>query len=316
MNWSSIAFDWNQARAFLATAEEGSLSAAARALGLTQPTLGRQVTALENELGVVLFERAGRSLTLTQAGIELLDHVRAMAEAANRISLTASGQSQTIEGQVRITASDMMSAYILPPVLKRLRAEAPLLEIDVVATNDIRDLLRREADIAIRHVRPEQDDLIARRVREETAHFYATANYLEAHGRPTLAGGLAHHQFIGYGDIDRMLGYLQPLDLGLTKDNFRLGSAAGVVAWEMARHGLGIAIMSAEIAAKFPDIERVLEEIDPFVFPVWLVTHRELHTSRRIRLVFDLLAEFLSNSTTADERASTPDKSATLPRHG
>lgn len=299
MNWPSIAFDWNQARAFLATAEEGSLSAAARALGLTQPTLGRQVTALENELGVVLFERVGRSLTLTQSGIELLDHVRAMADAAHRISLTASGQSQTIEGQVRITASDMMSAYVLPPVLKELRAAAPLLEIDVVATNDIRDLLQREADIAIRHVRPEQPDLIARCVREETAHFYAAPSYLAAHGRPTVAGGLARHHFISFGDNDRMLGYLQPLGLGLTKDNFRLGSAAGVVAWEMARHGLGIAIMSAEIAAKFPDVERVLDEIDPFVIPVWLTTHRELHTSRRIRLVFDLLDDFLSGKTAA-----------------
>ncbi|MGI9477165.1 MAG: LysR family transcriptional regulator [Hyphomicrobiaceae bacterium] len=302
MNWTSIAFDWNQARAFLVTAEEGSLSAAARALGLTQPTLGRQVTALENQLGVLLFERVGRSLSLTQAGIELLEHVRTMAEAANRISLTASGQSQVVEGQVRITASDMMSAYVLPPVLKELRAVAPLLAIDVVATNDISDLLRREADIAIRHVRPEQPDLIARRVREDTAHFFAAPSYLKAHGRPTVAGGLAEHQFIGFGDIDRMLGYLQPLDLGLTKDNFRLTSAAGVVAWEMARHGLGIAIMSTQIAAQFRDVERVLEEIDPFVFPVWLTTHRELHTSRRIRLVFDLLADFLSANENATAR--------------
>ena len=302
MNWTSIAFDWNQARAFLVTAEEGSLSAAARALGLTQPTLGRQVTALESQLGVVLFERVGRSLSLTQAGIELLEHVRTMAEAANRISLTASGQSQVVEGQVRITASDMMSAYVLPPVLKELRTVAPLLAIDVVATNDISDLLRREADIAIRHVRPEQPDLIARRVREDTAHFFAAPSYLKAHGRPTVAGGLAEHQFIGFGDIDRMLGYLQPLNLGLTRDNFRLSSAAGGVAWEMARHGLGIAIMSTQIAAQFRDVERVLEEIEPFVFPVWLTTHRELHTSRRIRLVFDLLADFLSAKKNATPR--------------
>lgn len=302
MNWPSIAFDWNQARAFLATAEEGSLSAAARALDLTQPTIGRQVAALETELGVMLFERVGRSLTLTQSGIELLDHVRDMAEAANRISLTASGQSRTIEGQVRITASDMMSAYILPPALKQLRAVAPLLEIDLVATNDIRDLLRREADIAIRHVRPEQPDLIARLVREETAHFYAAQSYLEVHGIPTVTGGLAQHDFISFGDNDRMLEYLKPLGMGLTRDNFRLGSEAGVVAWEMVRNGLGITVMSAEIAAKFAGIERVLDEIDPFVFPVWLTTHRELHTSRRIRLVFDLLADFLSKRSSETKR--------------
>ena len=207
-------------------------------------------------------------------------------------------RSQSIEGQVRITASDMMSAYVLPPAISQLRAVAPLLEIDIVATNDIRDLLRREADIAIRHVRPVQQDLIARLVREETAHFYAARSYIEARGAPTLAGGLVEHDFVGFGDNDRMLDYLKPLGLGLTRDNFRLGSEAGVVTWEMVRNGLGITVMSERIAAQFPGIERVLAEVDPFVFPVWLTTHRELHTSRRIRLVFDLLADFLANEPT------------------
>lgn len=294
MNWQAISYDWNQARAFLATAEEGSLSAAARALGLTQPTVGRQVAALEDELGVLLFERAGRSLVLTQSGVELLEHVRAMADAATRVSLSASGQSQSIEGIVRITASDLMSAYLLPPVLKRLRTAAPRLEIDVVAANDVRDLLQREADIAIRHVRPEQPDLIAKRVRDDTAGFYAAQSYLDARGVPKLKAGLAHHDFVSFGDVQRMLGYLEPLNLGLTRDNFKLSSEAGMVAWEMARNGLGIAIMSDEIAGRFPDMKRVLPEIDPFTFPVWLTTHRELHTSRRIRLVFDLLDEVLS----------------------
>lgn len=294
MNWPAIGFDWNQARAFLATAEEGSLSAAARALGLTQPTLGRQVAALEEELGVLLFERIGRSLRLTQAGIELLDHVRDMAEAANRISLTASGQSQAIEGRVRITASDMMSAYVLPSLMKELRRIAPLLEIDIVAANDVRDLMRREADIAIRHGRPQQQDLIARLVREETGRFYAAPSYLETHGRPNMAEGLSGHDFISFGDTDVMLGHLEPIGLGLKRENFRIGSENGVVAWEMARAGLGIAIMSDDIARRYPEMENVLTEIDPFVFPVWLTTHRELHTSRRIRLVFDLLAQHFS----------------------
>ena len=219
----------------------------------------------------------------------------AMGEAANRISLTASGQSQTVEGQVRITASDVMSAYILPLALQRLRDVAPLLDIDVVAANDIRDLQRREADIAIRHIRPEQPDLIARLVREATAHFYAARSYLERRGRPASFRELSEHEFIGFGNNDRMLEFLNPRGLDLTRNNFRLGSGSGVVAWEMARNGLGIAVMSDEIAAKFPDVERVLEEMDPFVFPIWLTTHRELHKSRRIRLVFDLLAAFLSD---------------------
>ena len=170
-----------------------------------------------------------------------------------------------------------------------------MLEIDVVAANDIRDLQRREADIAIRHIRPEQPDLIAKLVREATAHFYAARSYLERRGRPASFRELSEHEFIGFGNNDRMLEFLNPRGLDLTRNNFRLGSGSGVVAWEMARNGLGIAVMSDEIAAKFPDVERVLEEMDPFVFPIWLTTHRELHKSRRIRLVFDLLAAFLSD---------------------
>lgn len=294
MNWQSVAFDWNQARAFLATVEEGSLSAAARALGLTQPTLGRQVAALEEDLGILLFDRIGKSLVLTPSGLELLDHVRAMYGAANRISLTASGQSQTIEGQVRITASDVMSAYILPPALKKLREIAPKLEVDIVAANDIRDLQLREADIAIRHIRPEQPDLIARHVSDATAHFYALKSYLDQQGRPNSVDELSDHAFIGFGDNDRMIKRLNAFGLSLTRENFRLGSESGVVAWEMARQGLGIIVMSDEVAADAPDIERILPDMDPFVFPIWLTTHRELHTSRRIRLVFDLLADFLT----------------------
>lgn len=304
MNWRAVSFNWNQVRAFLVTVEEGSLSAASRALGLTQPTLGRQVAALEDELGVTLFERVGRSLTLTESGHELLEHVRAMGEAANRISLTASGQSQTIEGRVLITASDVMSAYLLPPVLKRLRETAPMLEIDVVAANDIRDLQRREADIAIRHVRPEQPDLIARLVQEATGHFYAASSYLDRRGRPTSFAELSKHDFIGFGDNDRMLAYLNPLGLSLTRGNFRLGSKSGIVAWELAKSGLGIAVMSDEVAAMTPGIERLPLDMDPLVFPVWLTTHRELHTSRRIRLVFDLLADFLSKKERSETAAA------------
>ncbi|NNF79873.1 MAG: LysR family transcriptional regulator [Rhizobiales bacterium] len=296
MNWNSVSFDWNQARAFLATVEEGSLSAGARALGVTQPTLGRQVSALEAALDVVLFERVGKSLVLTPSGLELADHVRVMFEAASRVSLTASGQSQAIDGKVRITASDVLSALVLPPVMAELREMAPLVEFEIVAANDIRDLQSREADIAIRHVRPEQPDLIAKLVSEASAHFYAAASYLERHGRPASFDDLKAHDFIGFGNNARMIEILNPVGLDLTHENFRLGSENGIVAWEMAQSGLGIIIMSEKIAARAPQMERVLPQMDPFKFPVWLTAHRELHTSRRIRLVFDHLAAFLSNN--------------------
>lgn len=294
MNWDAISFDWNQARAFLATAEAGSFSAAARSLGLTQPTLGRQVAGLEQALGVTLFQRAGRTLALTQSGLELADHVRAMGEAASLISLAASGQSQTIEGQVSITASDAMAAYRLPEFLLRLRDAAPGIEVEVVASNDLRDLRRREADIAIRHQRPTHPDLIAKLTRETSAHLFASTAYLDRHGRPTAPEDLSDATFIGFDRSGRLLEGLNARGLALTKSNFKLISENGVVSWEMVKQGLGIGVMIREVADLTPEVEQILPDFAPIQVPIWLATHRELHTSRRIRLVFDLLSEFLS----------------------
>ena len=294
MNNPNRSFDWNHVRAFLTTAEKGSLSAAARALGLTQPTLSRQVSALEQDLGILLFERIGRSLELTRAGADLLAHTRDMGEAANRVALAAMGQAHEIEGQVRITASDVYSAHILPPFLHMLRQQAPRLEIEIVAANDIRDLMRREADIAIRHVRPDQPDLIARLVREAKAYFYASKDYLDRRGRPESIAEMGSHDFISFGNVDEMLAHYLPLGLPISRDNFRIGSQSGVVAWEFARQGFGITAMDQQVAETTPGIERLLPNMEAIMFPVWLTTHRELHTSRRIRLVFDLLAEFVA----------------------
>lgn len=284
--------DWNHIRAFLATATEGSLSAAARALGLTQPTLSRQVAALEEELGVLLFERIGRTLELTQAGVELLDHTRAMGEAADRFALVADGQSQAIEGDVHITAADVFSVYLLPPMLEKLREVAPQLHINVIASNDIQDLMRREADIALRHVRPDQPDLIARLVGEPKAYYYASPSYLQKHGTPTKVEDLKDHHFIAFGDKQEMVDYLNPHGANLTTANFPLSSKNGIVAWEFCRKGFGIAVMG-DFVGETCDMVRLLPDHEPFSFPMWLVTHRELHTSRKIRLVFDLIADHL-----------------------
>ena len=252
MDWQFVTFDWNQVRAFLVTAEEGSFSAASRALGLTQPTLGRQVAALEDRLGVTLFERLERSLSLTQSGLELLEHVRAMGDAAGRISITASGQSQRIEGQVCITATDVLSMHLLPPALKRLRDMAPGIVVEVVASNEVRDLRRREADIAIRHARPEQPDLIAKLLREISIRLYASTDYLDRLGRPDSPGDLAEAVFIGFDRSGRLLSRLNQMGLPLEKDNFKLITENGAVAWEMVKHGLGIGVMAEDVADQTP----------------------------------------------------------------
>ena len=293
MNWQAISFDWNHARAFLAVVETGSLSAAARVLNQTQPTLGRQISAFEEELGVTLFERVGRSLKITQTGVDLADHVRAMAEAAGRMSLMASGQSQAIEGIVRIAASELFAAHLLPPIVAKLRSIAPKIEVDIVAANTVSDLLQREADIAVRNVRPDQPDLIARLIHDSSGRFYAAKSYIQRRGLPRNFDDFKSHEFVSFGNVEQMLNYFKAFGLNLLADQFKVGSSNSLVAWELVKQGLGIAPMSVDVARASPELVMLMPDNDPVMFPTWLVTHRELHTSRRIRLVFDLLAEEL-----------------------
>jgi len=294
MDWSQVRFDWNRARAFLVTAEEGSLSAAARALGMTQPTLGRQVDALEEELGVALFERVGRGLALTASGVGLLDHVRAMGEAASRVSLTASGHSQSVEGLVTLTASEVVAAFLLPPLLARLRASHPGLEIKVVASTALRDLRRREADVAIRSGKPTDPELVATRLRDTPARLYATPGYLRRIGRPKAPADLRRADFIGFSDDgDRFLDGMNAMGFPLERKNLPIHTADHLVLWELVKQGLGVGVIIEEVGDTEPLVERVLPAHPPIPVPMWLVAHREVRTSRRVRLVFDLVAEML-----------------------
>jgi DNA-binding transcriptional LysR family regulator len=285
--------DWNQLKAFLETAEAGSLSAAARKLGLTQPTLSRQVAAIERQLGVTLFERAGKAMVLTGTGLALLEHARVMGAAAEDLTLAATGQSQAVDGVVTVSASEAVAAHLLPGVLLRLRQQAPGIVIDLVASDALSDLRRREADIAVRHLRPEQPDLIGRFIRDAHACFYASTGWVQQHGHPRTAAQAAQHAFIGSDRAGRYLGYLRQHGLPLVTANFTCYAENTMAHWALVRQGLGIGVMMVEIARATPDVVRVLDEVPPVVFPIWLVTHRELRTARRIRLVFDVLAEAL-----------------------
>ena len=297
MNWDDIAFDWNQVRAFLATAEEGSLSAAARALHQTQPTLSRQVTGLEQSLGVILFERGHRQVQLTAAGLELLEHARSMAEAANRVSLAASGQSQAIEGRVRITATEMLASYYLPPMLRKLCEQAPGIVVEVVASDELRDLIRREADIAIRHAQPAHPDLIARRIGSLRGHIYAARRLLHEVGVPKTFDDLSEQDFIGIEDTESLITGLAEQGLELRHEQFRVHAASGNAMLQLIREGLGFGFLPMDTGGLFDDLVCVLPELFNPEIPVWLVSHRELRTSRRIRVVYDLLAEELSTLT-------------------
>lgn len=301
MNWEAVDFDWNQARAFLVTALEGSLSAAARKLAQTQPTLSRQVAALERRLEVTLFERVGKKLVLTETGHELLEHVRTMGEAAGSVALAATGRAQALTGQVRISASEMVAGCLLPAIVEQIRAQHPEIDVHVVVSNRLSDLLRREADIAIRHVRPEPADLIARKVRDSSAHLYAAKRYLDQRGRPR-GHDLSHLEFVGADDNARFVAILRQHGIRVSLANFKWTTDSHWVGWQMLCHGLGVGGMLREVAEATSGIERLLPD---FAIPVpyWLCTHRELFTNRRIRVTFDWLAKALGSTLSVTPRA-------------
>lgn len=293
MNWSSITFDWNRARAFLVTAEEGSLSAAARALGLAQPTLSRQVEALQQELGVILFERFGRGLELTPAGAELLAHVRRMGEAAMALSIAAEGQSGDAEGTVTLSISDAYAGLLLPKVLKRLQTDAPKITIRIVADNTPSDLLRREADIAVRNFRPKEPDLIARKLADMGANFYAATGYLEEHGTIRSPEDWANARLIVPEGAEVFLSTLNAMGVPVGERQIAYECNSYLAMWEMVKEGLGIGILDTTIGDKEPTVARAAPEFDDLCFPIWLTAHRDILQSQRMRVVFDFLAKEL-----------------------
>ncbi len=297
MNWDAISFDWNHVRALLATAEEGSYSGAARVLKTTQPTIGRQISALEASLGVTLVERNVKGQSLTQAGSDLLDHVRRMGDAATLISMIAERQAQEVTGEVVITATDLLSAAILPRILLPLRETAPGIKVRLNASNDIQNLMQREADIAIRHSRPSQPDLVACHVGNFSANLYAARSYLDRKGRPQTLRDVADHDFVGNADQEHLLAPLNSIGIPICSENFVVTSDSGVVPWELAKSGYGVSMQPEVLGDAEPSVEKVFEEFPSLEFPIWLVTHREVQTTPRIRVVFDLLTRGLGETT-------------------
>lgn len=296
MDWKNAAFQWDHARAFLVVAETGSFSAAAKAMGATQPTLGRQIAALEAELGIALFERVGHKLVLTPTGQDLVEHVQTMNEAATRFALVAAGQARAIDGVVRLAASEAVAALLLPPVIAELREVYPGIHLELVVSNTSSDLRRREADIAIRHFRPRGDDLVARQIKETSiAHLYATPAYLAKIGNPRTPEELAKRgHVVAFDEFDRFKKGLQALGFPFEDHNFPLRTDNHLVQWELAKHGVAMCVMMEEVGIREPRVVRALPEFSSGVtFPTWLTSHRELKTSRRMRVVFDFIAEKL-----------------------
>lgn len=304
MDWPRGEFDWNRARAFLATADEGSFSGAARVLGTTQPSIGRQVAALEEELDVVLFERVGRGLSLTPTGLELVEPLRAMAEAAQRFSRIATGQSLTLDGPICISASEVTAIHILPPIVADIRALHPGIHIEIIATNQVSDLGRREADIAVRSFRPAELDLISRKVREDAAYLYATPDYLHSIGDPADLEALSRAEFVAFDETDVFMKGLNAMGLQLSPRSFPWICANQQVQWALITQGSGVGVMMEAVGDANDRVVRVLPELLRFPVAMWLTSHREVKTSRRVRVVFDMLAERLSSMPVPKTTAS------------
>jgi DNA-binding transcriptional LysR family regulator len=296
MDWKSVKFDWNRARAFLVTAEEGSLAAAARALDMNQPTLGRQVAALEKELGVDLFNRGGRGLELTPNGMKLVEHVRAMGDAANRFSLSATGQSHVVEGNICITSTELLATFVLPPMIQKLRQVEPGIEIEIISTNDESNLNRREADIAIRTFRPSQLELIVKKLHDVKGHLYAATTYLERLGNPKSFAELNSANFIDFEKSGRLLTLLNSRGFELGTHNFPVVTRNHVVQWELVKLGVAISALPEMVGDPEPLVERlVIPGFAPIEAELWIVTHQELRTNRRVRTVFDYFVSEFAN---------------------
>lgn len=284
---------WDQLRSFLAALEEASLSAAARRLGLTQPTLGRHIDELEQRLGVILFTRSPTGLVPTAAALELRPHAETMAAAADALVRAASGEAETDSGTVRLTASEIVGCEVLPPILASLQQAHPGIAVELVVSNRNDDLLRREADIAVRMARPVQGTLLAKRIGEIEVGLHAHPDYLARRGSPASFADLATHAMIGF---DREPGVVQALarhGIHLDRDAFSLRTDNDVAQLGAIRAGLGIGACQVQLAQRRPQLARILPGSFSFPLDCWMVMHEDLRSVRRMRIVFDHVAEAL-----------------------
>lgn len=286
--------DWALIRSFLAVAEAGSLSAAARQLGASQPTLGRQIRQLEDRLQQVLFQRQPKGLVLTENGAALIGPAQRMRAAMHDVTLTAAGLQTGLSGSVRITASETVSLYILPGILAKLRREQPSIQIDIVSTDSTENLLFREADIALRMYRPEQVELVAKKLGEFRFGLYASREYLDRAGWPGSVAELLKHPLIGYDRNEEILRGMIERGLPAKREWFALRCDSNPVNWELVRAGCGVGFGLSCNADGDDSIVHLDIPLDLPTLPVWLVTHQSLRHTPRISAVWAALEEGLA----------------------
>lgn len=284
-------FDWSLVRSFLAALDHGSLLGGARALGTTQPTLGRHINELESQLGTVLFERTGRGLLPTAMALRLADAARAMEGSAHQLGRQVSGAATDIRGTVRISASQPVACFVLPGVLAAMRLALPDVQVELVASNAVSNLLRREADIALRMVQPDQASLVAKRIGKVSIGTYAHRDYLARRGTPRKPTDLLAHDVIGGDRDEAVLQGFASMGHKVGREAFSLRTDDLVAYWEAVRAGLGVGFVATYLARRDSQLVALLPMLKLPSLPIWLTVHREIRTNQRIRAVYDFLAE-------------------------
>ncbi len=285
--------DWRALQDVVTVAETGSLSAAARRLNVSQPTVGRRIEQLEEQLGAILFNRTARGLVLTKVGEGILNHAQQMEEGALAIERIATGANQELQGNVRISLIEDLGIQWIPQKLNEFHKEFPQLAIEVHIDNRNVNLLRREADIAIRLARPEQADLICRKVGMLSFGLYASQSYLDEYGIPKKRADLKDHYHVGFDEVMARGPNIKKLESLFDQSNIRHRSNSHMEMVEATRAGLGCTALCCFIGDAYPELQRVLiNEID-YAREIWLVTHAEINSSARIRAVFDFLGKAL-----------------------
>ena len=303
--------DWALWRSFAAVVADGSLSAAARRIGYSQPTLGRHIEALEQQLGVTLFDRSLQGLKPTETALRLYQSVSAAEAKLAEAVLVAEGSAGALEGTVRITASTMVSNYLLPAMLRPLRQEFPGIAIELVPSDSVENLLLREADIAVRMFRPTQLELIAKRIGEIPIVATAHQSYLGAHGTPVRPDDLSRHDLIGFDRSDLLISAAKGLGFDLKRTSFALRSDSQTAQWELLKAGLGVGFAQLGLVRETHGMRELLPMVLPPPLEVWLTTHRELFLSPRIRAIYDrlatALAAYIGRSSRRIEPTDIPD---------
>jgi DNA-binding transcriptional LysR family regulator len=286
--------NWEWYRSFVAVLEAGSLSAAGRALGMTQPTVGRHVDSLEAALGLTLFTRSFDGFAPTDAALELKPYAASLAATAAALRRVAGSQGDGVRGTVRLTASEVISIEVLPPLLAALREQHPALAIELVPSNKVENLLRREADIAVRMLRPTQDALVARRVGGIAVGLHAHRRYLDAHGTPATMDALAGHALVGWDTETAYVRQLQERHPGFRREDMAFRADSDVAQLAAIRAGMGIGFCQVGLAARDPSLVRVLKSRFTLTFDTWVAMHADLRSSPRCAVVFAALAQGLA----------------------